>query len=176
MELKDVVWKRVEHGLIDEPIIDYLERIIETEHALGHKLKICVGTDSQKKGGKFKFAIAIIVEVKQPMGKLGSKEIYKGLGAKVISGVYMENYRPTLKERMLKEVQMSINVCYHILDLVELYEVDMEIHADVNPNPMWASNIAFTEAVGYMKGMGFKFKTKPDAYAASSGADRLCNN
>jgi predicted RNase H-related nuclease YkuK (DUF458 family) len=175
MELKDMTWKRVHRGEIGEPLLDYLEKIIDKQHELGNKLKICVGTDSQKNGKGFKYATAIILEMKAPINMGGGQTVYKGIGAKVISGVFTERRRPTIRERMLKEVQMSINVCFHILDLIELYDIEMEIHADVNPNPMWASNVAFTEVVGFCKGMNFTYKTKPFAYAASSGADRLCN-
>jgi|AntRauTorcE11897_2_1112592.scaffolds.fasta_scaffold03099_4 predicted RNase H-related nuclease YkuK (DUF458 family) len=176
MELKDITWKRVNHGSINEPLIDYLEKMIDEQHELGNKLNICVGTDSQKRGKGFKYAVAIIVEMKKPMGKVNNETIYKGLGAKVISGVFQEKYRPTIRERMLKEVQLSINVCFHILDLVELYDIDLEIHADVNPNPLWASNVAFSEVVGFCKGMQLTYRVKPNAYAASSGADKLCNS
>ena len=176
MELKNVVWKRVNHGIIGEPLVDYLEKIIDEQTELGVKLKICVGTDSQKRGKGFQYATAIIIEMKLPMGKVGGKMTYKGLGAKVISGVFYEKTRPSLKERMLKEVQLSIVVCYYLLDLVELYEVDMEIHADVNPNPRWGSHIAMADAIGFIQGMNFSYKVKPFAYAASSGADKLCNS
>lgn len=175
MELKDITWKRVHHGVIDEPLIDYLEKMIDEQHELGVKLKICVGTDSQKRGKGFQYATAIIVEMKRPLGEINGQMIYRGMGAKVISGVFHEKYKPSIRERMLKEVQLSINVCFHILDLVELYDIDMEIHADVNPNPMWASNVALTEVVGFCKGMQLTYRVKPFAYAASSGADKLCN-
>ena len=175
MEVKDIQWKRVHQGVIGEPLIDYLEKLIDEQHELGRKLKICVGTDSQKKGKGFTYATAIIIEMKEPLGKEGGHMVYKGIGAKVISGTFNERYKPSIRERMLKEVQLSINVCFHILDLVDLYDVDLEIHADVNPNPRWASNIAFNEVRGYCEGMNIQYRVKPDAYAASSGADRLCN-
>jgi predicted RNase H-related nuclease YkuK (DUF458 family) len=177
MELKDIEWKRVQHGKLGESLINYLEKLIDVQHELGRKLKICVGTDSQKHGKGFKYATAIIIEMKEPTGlKIQGKMTYKGIGAMVISGVFTERRKPSIKERMLKEVQMSINVCFHILDLIELYDIDMEIHADVNPNPMWASNVALTEVEGFCKGMNFTYRVKPFAYAASSGADKLCNS
>lgn len=175
MEYKDVVWKRVDHGVINEPLIDYLENIIDAEHNKGNVLKICIGTDSQKKSKKYQFATAIIIEIKEPMGIVDNVMTYIGRGAKVISGVYTEHSKMSTKERMLKEVQMSIDVGYHILDLIELYNVDMEIHADVNPNPLAGSNVALKDAVGFITGMGFTCKVKPEAYAASTGADKLCH-
>ena len=175
MELENMEWRRVNHGKLGMPLIDYLEKIIDEQHELGRKLKICVGTDSQKRGKGFQYATAIIIEMKEPMGMHYGKMEYKGLGAMVISGVFFEGRRPSIKERMLKEVQLSINTCFSLIDLIDLYDIDMEIHADVNPNPMWASNIAFTEVVGFCKGMSFTYRVKPDAYAASSGADKLCH-
>jgi len=175
MKDNKMLWKRVHHGVIDVPLIDYLEGLVEEQEALGHKVKICIGTDSQKKGKGYKYATAIIFEMKQPMGLEYGKMTYKGLGAKVISGTFIEKYKPSLQERMLKEVQLSIDVGYNILPLIELYDIDFEIHADVNPDPMAGSHVALNEAVGFIRGMGFKCKVKPDAYAASSGADKLCN-
>ena len=179
MKTNEILWKRVNQkankGVIAEPLIDYLEMLVEEQYDQGNKVKICVGTDSQKKGKGYKYAIAIIFEMKRPMGKINGVMTYKGLGAKVISGTFIEKYKPSLQERMLKEVQLSIDVGYNILPLIELYDVEFEIHADVNPNPMAGSHVALHEAVGFIKGMGFTCRVKPEAYAASSGADRLCN-
>ncbi len=176
MEFKNIEWKRVNHGTIGEPLVDYLEKIINEQHELGNKLKVCVGTDSQKRGKGFQYATAILIEMKAPIDMGNGAIEYKGIGAKVISGAFHERYKPSIRERMLKEVQLSINTCFEIVDLVDLYDIEMEIHADVNPNPMWASNIALTEVVGFCKGMNFTYKVKPFAYAASSGADKLCNS
>lgn len=179
MRINDIKWKRANHGLINMPLLDYLENILEEEYNKGHVLKICVGTDSQKKnkrGKGYKFATAIIIEMKEPMGMAYGKPIYKGLGAKVISGFIIDKKPMELQERMIKETQMSINVMMHIVDLIDLYEVEAEIHADVNPNPRYESNKALAGAVGFISGMGFKYKVKPEAYAASSGADKICNS
>ena len=63
-------------------------------------------------------------------------------------------------------------VGYH--DVVKAkYDVEMEIHADINTDPYFASNKALKEAMGYILGMGFVFKAKPDAFASSSCADKV---
>jgi predicted RNase H-related nuclease YkuK (DUF458 family) len=175
MEERKILWKRVNHGVINEPLIDYLEVLVDEQYSLGNKVKICIGTDSQKKGKGYKYATAIIFEMKKPMGIEHGKMIYKGMGAKVMSGTFIERYVPSLQERMLKEVQLSIDVSYSILPLLEAYNIEFEVHADVNPDPMAGSHVALHEAVGFIKGMGFVCKVKPDAYAAQSAADKLCN-
>jgi predicted RNase H-related nuclease YkuK (DUF458 family) len=78
-----------------------------------------------------------------------------------------------IKERMLKEVAKSIEVAYSLTRLFTLYEVDMEVHADINTNPQFKSNDALKEAMGYIPGMGFAFRTKPHAFASSSCANKM---
>ena len=79
-----------------------------------------------------------------------------------------------VNERMVYEVGKSVEVAYEIAPLMDLYEIPLEIHADINPDPLHDSNKALQSAVGYILGMGYSFKVKPDAWAASSGADKYC--
>jgi hypothetical protein len=80
-----------------------------------------------------------------------------------------------IKERMLVEVAKSIEVAYSLCDLFNQYNVDMEVHADINTNPQFKSNEALREAMGYILGMGYAFKAKPDAFASSCCADKIVN-
>ncbi len=50
--------------------------------------------------------------------------------------------------------------------LFTIYNVDMEVHADINTNPNFKSNDALKEAMGIFMGMGFVFKAKPHAFAS----------
>jgi len=79
----------------------------------------------------------------------------------------------SVKERMLKEVARSIEVTYPLSRLFTLYGVDMEVHADININPGFKSNDALKEAMGYILGMGFSFRAKPEAFASSSCANKV---
>ena len=79
----------------------------------------------------------------------------------------------SIKERMLREVAMSIDTAYALCRIFTLYNVDMEVHADINTNPGFKSNDALKEAMGYIMGMGFAFKAKPEAFASSSCADKI---
>ena len=75
--------------------------------------------------------------------------------------------RMSLRERMITEVSKSIEVAYALCDLLDTYEVALEVHADINTDPHFQSNVALKEAMGYILGMGFEFKAKPDAFASS---------
>ena len=79
----------------------------------------------------------------------------------------------SLKERLLAEVARSIQVAYEICDLLDKFDVDLEVHADINTNPKFKSNPALAEAMGYILSMGFQFKAKPDAFASSHVADKM---
>jgi predicted RNase H-related nuclease YkuK (DUF458 family) len=80
-----------------------------------------------------------------------------------------------IKERMLLEVSKSIEVAYDLCDLFIKYHVEMEVHADINTDPHFKSNDALKEAMGYILGMGFAFKAKPEAFASSCCADKVVN-
>jgi hypothetical protein len=64
---------------------------------------------------------------------------------------------------MIFEVGKSIEVAYELSPLLESYGFNVEIHADINPNPKHDSNKALQQAVGYILGMGYDFKIKPEA-------------
>mgnify|MGYP006323430657 CR=1 FL=1 len=64
---------------------------------------------------------------------------------------------------------------YELCNLFTEYDVDMEVHADINTNPQFKSNDALKEAMGYILGMGFAFKAKPEAFASSSCANKAVN-
>ena len=79
----------------------------------------------------------------------------------------------SLKERMITEVARSVEVAYSLCNLLDQYNVALEVHADINTDPHFQSNLALKEAMGYILGMGFIFKAKPDAFASSYCADKM---
>ncbi len=167
-------WKR-NNTEITEPIIDYLSKIFEEEKAKGYDLKVSVGTDSQKSGGAstYKFATVILITTSENLGG-----VIVGRGGIIIGSTYYNSFKQKNKElvneRMVFEVGKSVEVAFEIAPLLDLYDVPMEIHADINPSSSFESHKALQQAVGYILGMGYSFKVKPDAWAASFGADRLC--
>ena len=77
-----------------------------------------------------------------------------------------------IKERMILEVAKSVEVAYGLCDLLDAYNVGLEVHADINTDPSFQSNTALKEAMGYILSMGFIFKAKPEAYASSYCANK----
>ncbi|MBL7757690.1 MAG: ribonuclease H-like YkuK family protein, partial [Chitinophagaceae bacterium] len=147
---------------IDLPIKNAVENAIRRETAAGFRLKVCIGTDSQVKGKETEFATVIVF-------------LREGHGGFMF--IHNEKTRQsfTIKERMLMEVAKSIEIAYELCNLFTVYHVDMEVHADINTNPHFKSNDALKEAMGYILGMGFAFKAKPEAFASSSCANKVVN-
>mgnify|MGYP000146963984 CR=1 FL=1 len=153
-------WRRLNGDKIKLPIKDAVEQTIKRETAAGYKLKVCIGTDSQVYGAKTDFA-TVIVFLREKRG--GFMFIHTENSMQPMS----------LRERLIQEVGKSVTVAYNLCDLFDKYDIEMEVHADINTDPHFKSNVALKEAMGYIRGMGFVFKGKPDAFASSSCADKM---
>ena len=155
-------WRKFNGEQIHLPIKEEVHAAILRETEKGYKLKVCIGTDSQVKGAETEFA-TVIVFLREGSG--GFMFIHNEKNQQLYS----------IKERMLVEVAKSIEIAYILCDLFTQYDVDMEVHADINTNPHFKSNEALREAMGYILGMGFAFKAKPEAFASSSCANKVVN-
>ncbi|MBK0384022.1 hypothetical protein I5M32_13720 [Pedobacter sp. SD-b] len=155
-----MTWKKFSGEILNSPIIQEVEQTIEREYQMGNRLKVCIGTDSQVKGKITDFA-TVIVFLREQKG--GFMYIHQERSTQ----------KMTIKERMLSEVQKSIECAYSLCNLLDLYDVDLEVHADINTNPSFKSNAALHEAMGYILSMGFVFKAKPEAFASSYCANKM---
>lgn len=155
-------WRKFNGEVLEPNIKDAVTEVIKRETEKGVKLKVCIGTDSQVKGSETEFA-TVIVFLRENAGGF----------------MFIANDKTTLfyhlKERMLAEVSKSIEIAYELCELFIEYNIEMEVHADINTNPNFKSNESLKEAMGYIMGMGFAFKAKPDAFASSSCANKICN-
>ncbi|MCB0600219.1 MAG: hypothetical protein KDC28_03295 [Saprospiraceae bacterium] len=155
-------WRRLNGEKIDKPLYDTVAMYIEREQELGNKLKLCIGTDSRVRGEWVEYA-TVIVFLREKKG-----------GFMLINN-YRVKQRMSLKERMITEVGRSVEIAYSIHDLLDKYDVELEVHADINTDPSFRSNEALREAMGYILSMGFVFKAKPEAFASSCCADKMVN-
>jgi hypothetical protein len=157
-----MLWRKFNGDTIELPIKEAVEQVIIKESDAGNKLKVCIGTDSQVKGKITEFATVIVF-------------LREGRGGFMFLHNYSTTHQYSIKERMLVEVAKSIEIAYELCDLFTVYDVDMEVHADINTNPQFKSNEALREAMGYILGMGFAFKAKPEAFASSCCANKVVN-
>lgn len=155
-----MAWRRLNGQPLSGPLIKNVEASILKEKSQGHRLKLCIGTDSQKKGDTIEFA-TVIVFVRE---KKGGFMFIQNTKSKIQMG---------LKERMITEVAQSVEVAYQLCGMLEKYDIELEVHADINTDPQFPSNSALKEAMGYILSMGFVFKAKPHAFASTSCADKM---
>jgi uncharacterized protein len=157
-----MIWRKLNGEILLLPIKEAVKKVLDEEANNNTKLKVCIGTDSQVKANTTEFATVIVFLRKHRGGFM-----------------YIHNEKTStkyhIKERMLLEVAKSIEVAYELCELFIQYNVEMEIHADINTNPQFKSYEALKDSMGYIVGMGFNIKVKPEAFASSCCADRIVN-
>lgn len=154
------MWRKLNGEPIKTEILQATEEVIIREQGLGHRLKVCIGSDSQVRGELIEFATVIVF-------------LREGKGGFMFIENDSSKAKMTLKERMITEVSKSVTIAYKLCDLLDRYNVELEVHADINTDPNFKSHVALREAMGYILGMGFTFKAKPDAFASSYCADKV---
>ena len=147
--------------LSPEQVVRELARFMREDETRAYKLTI--GTDSELTQGKTAdFVTAIVIHRVGNGGRYFWRRIQ---GGRVFH---------TLRDRILEEVLISLDVAKHFLELVrqtpELPHFDFEIHVDVGENGETRSMIQ--ELVGMVRANNFEAKTKPESYAATNVADK----
>lgn len=157
-----MIWRKFNGETITLPIKEHVKKCIEEERQKNNKLKVYIGTDSIVKNTVTEYA-TVIVFLREKNGGF----------------MFIHNESNTqkmhIKERMLHEVALSIDIAFQLCDLFIEYDIEMEVHADINTNIQFKSNEALKDAMGYIMGMGFSFKAKPDSFASSCCADKVLN-
>lgn len=129
--------------------------------------EIVVGCDSSEREGSF---FVVIVTLR------------KGAGGRFFAKkISFQRRSFSLKERILKEVLLSCDLALSLREKIQemikkfLPDLDYQfkyIHADIGENG--ATKAMIKEIVNLIKGNGFEPKIKPESFAASVVADRLC--
>jgi predicted RNase H-related nuclease YkuK (DUF458 family) len=83
-----------------------VEEAIIREQNLGHQLKVCIGSDSHVYGNEIQYATAIVF-------------VRKGKGAFTFIRKQKEFQKISIKERMLNEVNKSVEIAYRIFEILE---------------------------------------------------------
>ena len=125
---------------------------------------IYIGCDSKRFGKKDKRFVAFACVV---LVHLDTKH-----GAKMFSFKRVERDYGSLRQRMVNEAIMACEIGYDVREAAG--DRTFEVHLDINPDKRHKSNVAIKEATGMVLGMfGENPKVKPEAFAASTAADKL---
>ena len=145
-----------------------INKVAEFINGCAAETKIYIGCDSERlriEGVWYAdYVLAVVVHIN---GKNGCKIF----GAVEREREFGDNKANKPKMRLMNEVYKVADL---YLELSKLVAHDIEVHLDLNPNEMAGSNVAVSEAVGYIKGMcGTVPMVKPQAFAASYAADQF---
>lgn len=151
-----------------------IEELVDLLYSLDSSTKIYIGTDSVrfKTNGRWfaKYASVCVVHMN---GKNGCR-VFKHRSTE--QDYDLKKNRPSL--RLMNEVIKSCELYAQLAPFID--EFDVEIHCDVNIDPKFGSNCVATQAAGYVLGVtGLhenQIKLKPNAFAASFGADHYAHN
>lgn len=151
-----MLFKKINDEALFE-LSDYIKEYVELNKK--HDIKIYLGTDSQNKSNRTTYATTIVFHI----GNTGCHVIYSKENVPLIS---VANYW----DRLWGEVERSVKVATY------LRNNNIEIHSiglDLNSDPNTKSNKLVQSAVGYVEGLGFKAKIKPDMLPSIKAADDL---
>lgn len=141
-----------------EEVINDIVNVMENN--LEDPYEIVVGSDSHANVGEVDFVSAIIIH---RLGK-GGRYFWRRV---------RESKIHTLRQKIYKEATLSFELAKALMEELEdrsPLDYNLEIHVDVGERGKTKDLI--DEVVGMIVGSGFAVKTKPDAYAASTVADK----
>lgn len=164
MNIKDGMFVSPTKGNVTAlKMIKLISLFVEEEP--GSFYRLVIGTDSQTKRLKGQpetdFVSAVVVH-------------RQGKGAKYFWRKTKISSIPVLRDKIYTETQMSLDLAQEIVPLIREYvkpsRYDLEIHIDVGS--LGPTREMIREVVGMVNGNGFKAKTKPESWGASSVADK----
>ena len=131
----------------------------------GSFYRLVIGTDSQTKStngsAEIDYVTAIVIH-------------RRGKGARYFWRKEKKYKIPVLRDKIYTETQMSLDTAREFVPLlrraVSPAKYDLEIHIDVGS--LGPTRDMIKEVVGMVTGNGFVAKTKPDAWGASTVADK----
>ena len=145
--------------LTPESVVREITAFINEDRS--RRYKVMIGTDSQLLNTKnADFVTAIVVH------RIGN-------GGRYFWRRFELGKFHTLRDRMIREVLISIDIAKEILAELKrapLPDFEFEIHADIGQNG--PTKAVIQEIVGMIRANNFEVKIKPDSYAATNVADR----
>ena len=135
-------------------MLDIIDDYIETGG------KVFVGTDSQLSHKSCTFATAICLHGAKD--SMGGRYFFK-------KNLKKNSSYKALRYRILQEVKQSIDVS---LVLLERYpSAEIEVHVDIGKSVKSETRIFVDTVNGWLSGVGFQCRIKPDSWASSAVAD-----
>lgn len=161
-------WKTLEGDPIDN-IQDAIRDEINLVDASGGIVFAYIGCDGQNIGRKYTSFVQCVALHK-------FDDTGTGKGGRVFYIRHLETRYFNRNKRLIREAEIAINLATKLEPIFTELDIPFEVHADVNSNAGKNGENKSYEVhdmiKGWITGMGFKCKTKPQAFVASIVADR----
>ncbi|MGF7186047.1 hypothetical protein GGQ84_002140 [Desulfitispora alkaliphila] len=151
--------KSITYGEVSfKQVCNILEDIITGDKKAEHI--ICVGTDSQNMGDITKI-VTVITLIRKTKGGIF---FYESRKIKKITN---------LRQKIFLETQSSIEMANKVMNFVKERGIQaaLEVHVDIGEKGETKDLIK--EIVGWVIGMGFVCRLKPDSFASAVVADKI---
>lgn len=132
---------------------------------------VTIGCDSQEHPKYIKYSISICMHM--------IDEYHIGHGGHVIATNIIDNSKNAKSDiytKLFSEAELSVQAAQELnLDKT----IRLIIHLDYNSKKSEYSNVLYAAGLGYVKGMfseGVEVYGKPDGWASSNVADKVCKN
>ncbi|WP_026476878.1 ribonuclease H-like YkuK family protein [Alkaliphilus transvaalensis] len=152
--MKSITYGELSFQEVCDKVQEYTKKDLESEYI------ISVGTDSQNIGN-FTKVVSVITLVRKTKGGIFFYDITK---VKKIKNI---------RQKILTETQSSIDLACKLVKFLNDNNIDapLEIHIDIGEKGETKDLIK--EIAGWVMGLGFKCRMKPDSYSSSGIADKI---
>lgn len=162
------LWHSQTYGKIEfEKIPSKLLQFYNDHKVYGEPIEITIGTDSQNRSEYTKIVSVISI-------------ICKGHGGIFFHQVECLDVISSVKTKLETETNRSLEIAQALLEMLEegeykvLYEnCPLSIHIDAGNAPHGKTKDLIQSLVGWVHAMGYECEVKPNAWTASSIADRI---
>lgn len=154
------MWKRFTGERVEDLETTLLTDISNIQD--DYNLSFYIGGDSMRRYDTTTYTIVFVML----MEGRGGRGYYKNIKVK--------ESHITRRQRLFRETYDAVDAALFINPILESIGYNIkEIHTDLNPNPIHASNDMIKQCIGYITGMGFEGKIKPDSWVSYEVADRF---
>lgn len=160
-------WKSQTYGQLDmEEIPSKLLQFYNSHKVFGEPIEITIGTDSQNRSDYTKIVSVISI-------------ICKGHGGIFFHKTWYVDPIPSVKIKLEMETNISLDVAHELLEKLEkdfpevYFNCPLSIHIDAGNAPYGKTKDLIPALIGWVHGMGYECEIKPNAWAASTVADRI---
>lgn len=160
-------WRSQTYGKLDiEEIPSKLQIFYDSHKVYGEPIEITIGTDSQNRTNYTKIVSVISI-------------ICKGHGGIFFHRTWYVDVIPSVKNKLETETNISLDVAQKLIEVLEkgfpeLYDhCPLSIHIDAGNAPYGKTRELIPALVGWVHGMGYECEVKPNAWTASTIADRI---